>query len=698
MRKKILFTSLLISILLFSNLIYLERVNASDGIKLFYTVTVEKGKDTAHISVELSNLYTYKLEFGFWVHTIEKYIKNLKVKTKNGTLISTTPLGNSKWEVSTSQKNIVIEYDIKKIIPYVGGLPNPPKRSEVAVYIDDIGGLLIGEYFFIVPFNCSEKNIKIKFDLPQGWSIVCPYLDRGTLFEVPKITNNLINNFLKRQGVYFGEMKYYSERKVDHCTIKFGKLENDEQSEISSQEDIDFYVQRTAEAVKKFTKIFGENPYPIFSMYTNFRNEGYSYPGTREIAGGYQYWPPDRYDELIGHLQYSWFSFPNQGDSPISANDFIAKGLGESYLSCKIAYEITGDKHYLGKIYYYYLVYKRALGNKYMSKHEIGESYYKGAVFGIYLDKLIQEETNGSKSIEDVFGYLYKKYKNSGKHIKIKELKEAVNAITNKDHSAIFNKYVYGNEEIPVDNYIGEYMSGFDEFLKVLESNEWGRPYRSHAIPFFIDIEMAIPLSGHIPFGILCMQYQEEFAEYVRQNYNIDVLTKGDVEDALSELTGEDCSGFFTRWENSYGRLSLDELKSWLKGKYYKNGISFFGAGSQVIVVGNNTPDIEYAETLEEELNPSIGNVRFLIGGPVANDWTKRYIREFSKEVSNEYPGTGRGIIEVKEIGGIIYVLLAGSDRDGTNAAVQIFLELEKLPDKPIIVDWNDGDPRIIEE
>jgi len=25
-------------------------------------------------------------------------------------------------------------------------------------------------------------------------------------------------------------------------------------------------------------------------------------------------------------------------------------------------------------------------------------------------------------------------------------------------------------------------------------------------------------------------------------------------------------------------------------------------------------------------------------------------------------------------------------------------LELEKLPDKPIIVDWNDGDPRIIEE
>lgn len=119
---------------------------------------------------------------------------------------------------------------------------------------------------------------------------------------------------------------------------------------------------------------------------------------------------------------------------------------------------------------------------------------------------------------------------------------------------------------------------------------------------------------------------------------------------------------------------------------------------NQEIIAGNNTPDIEYAHELEEGLDSSIGNVRFLIGGPVANDLTKKLMEKFSKEISNEYPGYGKGIIEVKKIGGITYVLLAGSDRDGTNAAVQIFLGLEELPDTPILVDWNNGNPKIVEE
>lgn len=42
-------------------------------------------------------------------------------------------------------------------------------------------------------------------------------------------------------------------------------------------------------------------------------------------------------------------------------------------------------------------------------------------------------------------------------------------------------------------------------------------------------------------------------------------------------------------------------------------------------------------------------------------------------------------------------VLLAGSDREGTRAAVEIFKTLKYLPDEPIIVDWNDGDLIIVE-
>ena len=116
------------------------------------------------------------------------------------------------------------------------------------------------------------------------------------------------------------------------------------------------------------------------------------------------------------------------------------------------------------------------------------------------------------------------------------------------------------------------------------------------------------------------------------------------------------------------------------------------------IICGKNSYDLVLAKNYYKSVFQKDKDFFVILGGPVANDLTKKLMEKFSKEISNKYPGTGKGIIEVKEIGGVTYVLLAGSDRDGTNAAVQIFLELEKLPDKSIIVDWNNGDPKIIEE
>ena len=90
-----------------------------------------------------------------------------------------------------------------------------------------------------------------------------------------------------------------------------------------------------------------------------------------------------------------------------------------------------------------------------------------------------------------------------------------------------------------------------------------------------------------------------------------------------------------------------------------------------------------------------------LIGGPVANPLTNKYIDKFPIKITNDYPGTHTGVIQVitlkhVEVGDNTYrdikiILLAGSDRYGTKAAVEYFKTLDNLPDEPIFVQWKDG-------
>ncbi len=80
-----------------------------------------------------------------------------------------------------------------------------------------------------------------------------------------------------------------------------------------------------------------------------------------------------------------------------------------------------------------------------------------------------------------------------------------------------------------------------------------------------------------------------------------------------------------------------------------------------------------------------------LVGGPVANPTVKKYINYFPVKVTNNYPGAKKGVIEKQLINGHTVILLAGSDRWGTKAAVEYFKQLDDIPDEPIFVEWKDG-------
>jgi len=588
-------------------------VQASDGLELFYTVTVEKDKPTFHVNIEIKNLDTGEFILDFQegrCTNFKDYISNVQVRdqTKN---LAATSFGKFEWKVYQNGGVLFVDYDVDKLIPFQAIASRDCGLKEASVYIDNECGIFYGSYVFMKPsyLMASAHNIaeiKIKFNLPSGWQINTSYVKRDGYYEVPRITKYFLVDFVNRP-TYFGEMKFYAESTAGDCAVKFGVFEEDQSWEslvwLTKKEDVKFYTDRVASAINELTKMFGENPFPAFPVTNRFRSrDGWYY--TPGIFGEVQYWSPGRYDEVVGHLFYSWMR--ETWSAPTGADYLICKGIGECYLGNKLAYEITGDKHYLGKIYHYYLVYKAAQGTKYVSRHEIKDAYYRGCVIGIWLDNLIQKETNGKKSIEDAIGYLYQKYKNIDHEINNKDLEEAIDSITNQDHSVLYKKYLDGDEDIPVEEYIQPYNDGFDEFIKVLTSDNWLRyDYCNYAIPFFVDIEMAMRSPIDLPMGILILGHYRDFAKYIHANYDANTLTKEDVETSLSKLTGEDCTGFFERWKDSYGELSLKEWRHPTSGYYEVTGYTIYrgtSPGEEVLIATVNPSSNPYYTDTDIEI------------------------------------------------------------------------------------------------
>jgi len=584
MKRQLLITAvqyLLLIALMLSTLLPQQSVKAySSGparLDLEYTVRIEKGDESAHIELFVSGLQSDTLELRLkpeaQAQGTEKYFSNITA-TSDGKALPVDRIDNGKWRVNSVQDTIRIGYDVAKIIPYIWEHPFA-QGNEVAVYIDDDVGYIMAPFFFLYPAMVDICSVCLWFNVPEEWQVVTPYLEEGNHWVVqsitPTYTGSVLGDFISRQQIYMGKMKFYVEKPVGNCMVKFGVPEADmnwdTKNFLATQAGVEAFANATAGSLETLTGIFGENPYKTYTMYTNFGkqvgNERYQYPGTCYFGNGYQYWPEHRWDELVTHMMLSFMACEYEG-APLGVDYAIAKGIGESYLGHTLAWELFQDPTYLAKRYYYYLLYERMLTSNRTEWREF-QGYVKGEFVGLLLDKKIQKLTNGDKSLADVLHYLYSIHSYTGHIVSYADLKEAIESCTGADFSNIFSQYVYGDEKLPVYQYVEDYKQYFLNYHKVVGSNVWGLPLYGHTTPFFILIEIAASLSPHIPAGIYNQGYLNDFARYVIEHYEIDTIAEEDVERALTALTGSDATGFFERWQDSYGHVSLDDLKAWLR-------------------------------------------------------------------------------------------------------------------------------------
>lgn len=80
-------------------------------------------------------------------------------------------------------------------------------------------------------------------------------------------------------------------------------------------------------------------------------------------------------------------------------------------------------------------------------------SYYaKGALLALCLDLTIREVTDNDKSLDDVMRYLWTHYGKKSIGVPEREIEKIVSSIADTDLNDFFEKYLYGVEELPLEN------------------------------------------------------------------------------------------------------------------------------------------------------------------------------------------------------------------------------------------------------
>jgi len=573
MIKKCIYLITLIPFAILSlTLVVPSEAKASRGPEVRYLVSIEKDTDIAHVQIHISSIQSNPLilRIGYEALTqgATEYFSNIKAST-NDQALSVVANGDGVWQVSVSGNTVVIDYDIQKIVPFTWQHPYAD-GSEVAVYIDNDVGYIMAPFFFLYPDITSSdlESVQLKFEVPEEWQVFTPYIDEGEYYTAQKVTNSLLSDFINRQQIYMGKMKFTGEENIDGCVVQLGVSESDinhwTQHYLATQYDVDAFVRATAQSLEAISAIFGENPYHVYTMYTNFSKKVngklYSFPGTRYFGNGYQHWPEHRWDELVSHMMLSFVE--GHGKAPLTVDYVIEKGIAEGYLGQKLAWELYRDPAYLAKTYYYYLLYERMLVADNTQWGEFN-GYVKGTFVGLLLDEEMQRVTNGGSSLSDVLHILYQTHKNSGHIVSLNDIEVTMESLTGYSFSDIFAKYVYGNEKLPVYGYIETYKDYFLEYPELF-SDLFNLPVWSHTSPLFILLEMTTHVSPHVPAGIYNPEYINDFALHMLNHYELETISENDVEAALTTLTGVSSTGFFKHWQNSFGNLSLDDLKGWL--------------------------------------------------------------------------------------------------------------------------------------
>jgi len=544
--------------------------SALSAATLEYTVAIGQGSDGIHVSAVARNLGGSQTELTFSTEAlyVGSYVTNLG--SNRGDLHA---VDMGRWRLASSVRSISYDYDLPDVIPWQVHATYMLSGSDIAVYVDETSAVFMVPHVFIFPDRQEFSSIRITFDIPPEWRVVAPWDEVSeNVYVVRHVNRELISDF-KGHQIYMGRMKFYAESDANDCIVKVGKLwADDESGELMSQAETEASALAMRDSLIALENLFGRNPFSVYTLVPNFKrllDQEWYFFSPWYLGNSLQHWPEHRRDELIGHAAMAWVG---PVSVPLLGGKEFKNGMCEFYYGLLYAWELFEDPAYLAKRYLHYLAYEWMHGHHVRSPSSYAcgtcdeyDVYFRWELICMLLDEEIRRRTSERHQLADAVKWLYSRFADTGYTIKASDLHTAIEAATGAQVSDLFDRYVYQDEKLPVFQYVASYREHFEAYGELFETLRHHNYMLGHTVPWFINIVMASSLAQHIPHGLGVLEYPAEFAEYVLERHEVDLLTEEDVVEALTHLTEIDCTSFFTQWEDTYGRLTIDQVRAWLR-------------------------------------------------------------------------------------------------------------------------------------
>jgi hypothetical protein len=486
-------------ILLLSSIMLQTIVNANDisvnKFKLKYDIEIEDfSSGIVKVKLNISNINESSIKVR--EETKDGYfnnVKNLTIHNSEGEQVDFSLFreinhenSNTKgkeWIIDTvGSKEIVLEY-ISFKQEQINGNYNGYVGDEFAVFS--------GDQILITPsdFEKIDDNIEVNFRVPQGSSIVTPWVQEGTIyypnkqyieFEKNNSQVNPVTNLL-RSNIAIGNFTLYSKM-IDKANVSIavpGTYSNEKQKILSENifNMFDYFARLFGGSLDKdYLYIYMPPSHDLLGINVNGGSLG---QGIDLIDGYYS----------LTHSAHGFFHRWNGWLYGFHAKDMgqlFNEGINRYYEGKSIIYSLEKLKgisyeeaNYLKSLYIEYKNhYSKNIDRVYAQTdftsppNSIDNNtiiYNKGALICLALDMKIKEDTNHTKSLDDILKIIGGKFSLYRDTLTPSILLSILKDETGKDYSQFLNDYVFDKKLLDLDKYfVDKDNDGIETYVELI--------------------------------------------------------------------------------------------------------------------------------------------------------------------------------------------------------------------------------------
>ncbi|MCX6054361.1 MAG: hypothetical protein NTZ74_05480 [Chloroflexi bacterium] len=531
--------------------------SSNPGVDITYEITVTAPPDAGiTIKATYSGIISpLKLQIGYenFPNPTLDTLKDLEFSSLDGTNLSWSKTNDKTIEVIFTGNTIIANYAM-----------DLTGNNDRVTKVSSIGGGLIGYDSFPLPSDQKINSVKVKFILPQPWTVISIYPEEGDWFEVKPFT--FADLFLETKAAdwYFGNVDFdqtktyedgfkvrvvgFKDFAYEHWNVYMGDTPLEE-----AFKSADFYHQTYV----YLKQLYGEYPYSsILLVGPGYWQERSTYM-RQQMVGWY------RYEFIPHHMIHALFGMEGSRLSYSGRFYFLLQEGYATYSEGIMSSNIAGEPYWRGMLFERKFHYIRGLKFNNM-KESSKPQYVLGFIVTYLMDQEIRIETNGQKGIDDLMVSLWNKYNTPNfARMSDEQVLETLQELTGNDWQRFYNQNVVNTNNLNVDR-LDDLKEDFNAFLKIV-SDTW---YNGYPSMYFVSQEI-VAAAGDFDMGVR-MQSRDNLTKFTksalqRMDTSQTDLTEKDVEDVLQQITGKNHSDFFEFYRDQGFEVELSEINEYIK-------------------------------------------------------------------------------------------------------------------------------------